>query len=301
MTMAIQTLPKIWSSSATGQKSRWGVRLAPIAFVILASWIALAGCAATLTDVAAVSRSGRYEVTLPGSGITLGGILFQPAVIDQPTPAIIVLHGWAESGVWGAPRVEGTARRLSEQGYVTLALSMRGWPPSGGRDDCGLEQPNDVAKAADWLASMPGVNPDQIGVLGFSQGGQVALLAGARSRRIKAIVAYYPVADIQRWKETTSHSGIRDFYIPQVCGSGVLNSPVNSAGKIEAPALLVHGDRDTRVPTEQSLIMEDALKKAGRRAQVQLIPGAQHGFSKAENERVWPVVVNFFRTNLGKP
>ena len=188
--------------------------------VMLLLAFALAGCTSVFTDVATVSRPGRYEVSLPGSGVTLGGILFRPASAAKPLGAIIVLHGWAEQGVPGAPRVEETARRLSEQGYVALALSLRGWPPSTGEDDCGAKQPDDVAKAADWLATLPGVNADNIGVLGFSLGGQVALLAGARSNRIKAIVAYFPITDIQRWRDTTSNAGIRDYYIPQVCGTG---------------------------------------------------------------------------------
>src|SRR5919109_1353966 len=101
----------------------------PKALVVLLLALA-ATCApiVTFTDVASVSGPGRYEVSSPGSGVTLGGIPFRPAIISKQLPAIIVLHGWARPGVPGAPRVEGTARRLSEKGYVALALSMRGWP-----------------------------------------------------------------------------------------------------------------------------------------------------------------------------
>lgn len=286
----------------TYRRFRQQFRVSPTPAALTATWLALAvaGCATTVTDVASLSRPGRYEVVLPGAGVTLGGILFRPATTEGPAPGVIVLHGWAESGVPGAPRVEGTARQLSEQGYVALALSMRGWPPSGGRDDCGLEQPDDIARAADWLASLPGVSPDRVGVLGFSQGGQVALLAAARSSRIKAVIAYYPVTDVQRWKETTSHSGIRDYYIPQVCGFGKWQSPVYAASKINAPVLLIHGDRDTRVPTEQSVRMQEALRKANRNVELQLIPGAEHGFTYSQREQAWPSVIKFFRTYLGE-
>jgi len=181
----------------------------PKILVIILLWLAAAGCTPALTDVTIVSGPGRYEVSFAGSGVTLGGILFRPASRSKPLPAIIVLHGWARPGVPGARRVESTARRLSEQGYVALALSMRGWPPSSGWDDCGTAQPDDVAKAADWLATLPGVDGDSIGVLGFSLGGQVALLSGARSGRIKAIIAYFPITDVKRWGNTTSNTGIR--------------------------------------------------------------------------------------------
>jgi dipeptidyl aminopeptidase/acylaminoacyl peptidase len=261
---------------------------------------AIAGCAMARTDIATLNGPGRHEVTLPGAGIMLGGILFRPPITGGAVPAVIVLHGWGEAGRPGAPRVEATARRLSEDGYVALALSLRGWPSSGGRDDCGLEQPDDVAKAADWLTLLSGVDPNRIGVLGFSQGGQVALLAGTRTQRIKAVVAYYPVTDIERWRQTTSHSGIRDFYIPQVCGSGRFNSPVHDTDKMSAAVLLIHGDSDTRVPTEQSLKMRDALQKTGRRVDLLLISGAGHGFSSSESEQAWPSVMKFLRAHLGE-
>jgi dipeptidyl aminopeptidase/acylaminoacyl peptidase len=226
--------------------------------------------------------------------------LTQDTSISKPLPAIIVLHGWARPGVPGAPRVEGWARRLSEQGYTALALSMRGWPPSGGSDDCGEQQPDDVAQAADWLARLPGVNADSIGVLGFSLGGQVALLAGARSSRIKAIVAYFPITDIERWRDTTSNTGIRDFYVPQVCAAGRSNSPVNSADKVRAPILLIHGDRDTWVPTEQSLRMREALQKANRYVELLVIGGGDHGFTGEQSEQAWSAAMKFFDLHLDR-
>jgi dipeptidyl aminopeptidase/acylaminoacyl peptidase len=259
---------------------------------------AVVGCTSPVTDVASVSSPGRYEVSLPGSGVTLGGILFRPASTAKLLPAIIVLHGWARPGVSGAAQVEGTARRLSEQGYVTLALSMRGWPPSSGWDDCGTRQPDDVAKAADWLATLPGVNAGSIGVLGFSLGGQVALLSGTRSDRIKAIVAYFPITDVQRWGDTTSNSAIRYFYVPLVCGTGDQNSPVHIAERIHAPVLLIHGDRDTEVPTEQSLGMRDALQKANRQVELLIIAGGDHGFKGEQDEQAWSSATRFFNMHL---
>lgn len=271
----------------------------PKTVVMLLFAFAAAGCTQVVTDVATVSDPGRYEVSLPGSGVTLGGILFRPASTAKLLPAIIVLHGWARPGVPGAARVESTARRLSEQGYVALALSMRGWPPSSGWDDCGTRQPDDVAKAADWLAALPGVNADSIGVLGFSLGGRVALLSGTRSDRIKAIVAYFPITDVQRWGDTTSNTGIRYFYVPLVCGTGDRNSPVHIAEQIHAPVLLIHGDRDTEVPTEQSLRMREALQNTGRDVELLIIGGGDHSFTGEQNEQAWSVVTEFFRINLG--
>jgi dienelactone hydrolase len=278
----------------------WRSAIAPVACVAMLFSLAAVGCTPALTDVATVSVPRRYEVSLPGSGVTLGGILFRPDGTSTSLPAIIVLHGWAQPGVAGASRVEDTARRLAQQGYVALALSMRGWPPSGGWDDCGTLQPDDIAKAADWLATIPGVNADSIGVLGFSLGGQVALLTGARSGRIKAIVAYFPITDIHRWGDTTSNMAIRYFYVPLVCGTGDQNSPVHVAEQIHAPVLLIHGNRDTEVPTEQSLQMQEALRKANRHVELLVIGGGDHGFKGEQSKQAWSAATKFFSMYLGE-
>jgi len=260
----------------------------------------LAGCATPMTDPASLAQPGRYDVTLPGAEVALGGVLFRPAGSGESVPAVIVLHGWAESGVNGALRVASMARDLADLGYVGLALSMRGWPPSGGFDDCGLRQPDDIARAAEWLASLRGVDAGRIGVVGLSQGGQVALLAAARSPRIKAVVAYFAVSDTERWRETTAVAGIRDDYVPRTCRPGAPRSPINFAGKIAAPVLLVHGDADTRVPTEQSLKMAEALRRSGRTVELKLIAGAGHGFQRDERAQAFASTRDFLAKNLSR-
>jgi dipeptidyl aminopeptidase/acylaminoacyl peptidase len=244
------------------------------------------------------STPGRHDVTMPGSGITQGGILYRPDTTEA-RPAVIVLHGWQAAGTNGAAVVEARARRYADDGYVALALSLRGWPPSGGSDDCALRQPDDVAQAAEWLRGLPGVQTDRVGVVGFSQGGQVALLAAARDRRLRAVVAFFPVTDVASWKITTANADIPG-YVTAVCEPGGVapRSPVTRAGDIGAPVLLVHGDADTRVPTAQSQMMRAALEGAGRSVQLFLVPGAQHGFTAAEDAVARPVVDAFLAAHL---
>jgi dipeptidyl aminopeptidase/acylaminoacyl peptidase len=241
---------------------------------------------------------GRTDVTFAGAGVTIGGILFRPDT-SEPRPAVIVIHGWQPPGTNGAELVAARARRYADEGYVALSLAMRGWPPSGGADDCGLRQPDDVASAAAWLRQQAGVIGERLGLVGFSQGGQVALLAGLRDAGLRAIVAYYPVTDVGRWKVTTANADIPS-YITAVCEPGGVSarSPVTRAADLSVPVLLVHGDADTRVPTEQSRLMADALHRAGRSPELLLIPGAQHGFTSDEEAVARPAVDRFLATWL---
>ncbi|HLJ61110.1 MAG TPA: prolyl oligopeptidase family serine peptidase [bacterium] len=248
-----------------------------------------------------VPRLAGALVTVPGAGVVLSGWLFPPAAPGRAaSAAVIVLHGWRPPGVWAALDVAGVARELATEGYAALALSLRGWPGSGGEDDGGLRQPDDIAAALDWLASRPGVDPARLGLLGFSQGGQVALLTAARSASVKAVVAYYPVTDIDAWRETTSFPAIRDVYVPRVCtpGGTRVRSPVDRAASITAAVMLIHGDRDTRVPTAQSVAMADALAAARRRVELVLVPEADHGFARREHPGVWRRALAFFEEHL---
>jgi len=239
-------------------------------------------------------------VTVPGAGVMLSGWLFPPSTPGRAAAAVIVLHGWRPRGAWGALDVADVARELAAEGYAALALSLRGWPGSGGEDDGGLRQPDDISTALEWLASQPGVDPARLGLLGFSQGGQVALLTAARTASVRAVVAYYPVTDIDAWRETTSFPAIRDVYVPRVCtpGGTRTRSPIDRPAFITAAVMLVHGDRDTRVPTAQSVAMADALAAADRRVELVLVPEAEHGFGRREHPDVWRRALAFFAEHL---
>jgi dipeptidyl aminopeptidase/acylaminoacyl peptidase len=243
------------------------------------------------------------RVTIPAEGIDIKGILYRPAKAGLELPAIIILHGWSEYDTKPVELTALAAWNFSREGYVTLALSMRGWPPTGGKDDCGGKQPRDVMAALEWLAQQPEVNPQQLGLLGFSQGGQVALLCAALTDRLNAVVAFFPVTELERWAETTDIDGIRNWYIPSVCSKddGMKSkSPLYVADKINAPTLLVHGDQDTRVPTEQSVMMAKAMRKSGKNVRLHLVKGGTHGFEKAESKfkASWELVKEFFEANL---
>lgn len=294
-----------FEGASTAQRHRqiggWGART----FITLAMAAATAGCGGSSTPstpspvaTPLPSTPGRHEVTVQGSGVSLGGYLFLPES-PGPSAAVVVLHGWQPAGTNGAAVVEARARRYAEEGYVALALSLRGWPPSGGADDCALRQPDDVVAAVAWLRTLPAVLADRIALIGFSQGGQVALLTAARDPRLRAVVAYYPVTDVALWKSTTSNTDIPG-YITTVCepgGTGA-RSPVTRAGAITTPVLLVHGDADTRVPTTQSQAMYAALRSAGGSSDLFLVPGGQHGFTATEEALARPVVDAFLASRV---
>ena len=187
-----------------------------------------------------------------------------------------------------------TARVLAEQGYVALALTMRGFRGSEGEDDCGARQADDTVEAANWLGRQPGVDASRLGVIGFGQGGQVALLAAARTTLLRAVVAYFPVTDTRSLKETTAYEPMRTYVATTCDPRGVdVVSPLAHVASISSAVLLIHGGADDRVPWSQSEHMYDALQAAGKQSELHLVPNARHEFTPAEFEKSWPAVVRF--------
>jgi dipeptidyl aminopeptidase/acylaminoacyl peptidase len=67
-------------------------------------------------------------------------------------------------------------------------------------------------------------------------------------------------------------------------------SPVNGAGRVRAPVLLIHGDDDRRVNLDQSLAMADALRKAGKPVQLVSDVVSIHGYPDQESR------IGYFQT-----
>ena len=125
------------------------------------------------------------------------------------------------------------------------------------------------------------------------------MLAATQTSDLKVVVAYKPVTDIPRWKQTTTEPSIPD-YITNVCDNDQtgLRSPVARVGQLHVPILLVHGDQDTRVPTEQSVHFAQLLRDAGQIVELRLLPGATHSFGGAGLKQAWAWTMEFLNHHL---
>ncbi len=236
-------------------------------------------------------RGDAELVRLPGVDpeVRLGGYLFRP---ERPSAAaVLVLHGYGGDATLTA----GLGARLAARGLTTLCLSQRGWLGSTGAEDQGLRQPDDALLAADWLRKEAGAA--HVGLLGFSQGAQVALLAAARShpRPPEAVVAFFPCTDLHTWPQAVEGKAVasylEDFVRPEDLDRC---SPARVAHRITAPTLLVHGDADRLSPLSQS----EAMVAANPALRLHVVPGADHGLG-TWFDAAWETAMAFLEAHLG--
>ncbi len=135
--------------------------------------------AALASALAVPALAEETQVTLPGG---VDATLNLPEGAEGDAPAVLMLHGFGSSKDEVGAMYAREAAALAERGIASLRLSFRGFGKSDG--DTGAStidgQVEDALAAAEFLQSLEGVDPERLGLLGFSLGGGVAVLAAAR-------------------------------------------------------------------------------------------------------------------------
>jgi dienelactone hydrolase len=166
----------------------WRLAWIPIAFLILQFILipvagAMYGTHPPRTPLSAQMPAGAERVSFETTdGVELVG-WYTPSANGA---AIVVLPG--SGGDKGSTVSHGAV--LASHGYGVLALDSRGAGDSGGLGHAwGWHGVDDIAGAVAWLRARPEVEPERIGALGLSMGGEEALTAAAADVGLSAVVA----------------------------------------------------------------------------------------------------------------
>src|SRR5579875_1622023 len=141
---------------------------------ILAGCATSAGVSSSVGSSAVVFSSARLS-SLAESQPVINGVLTKPDG-PGPFPAVVLLHGCSGPGT----NLAFWAHWLRERGYAALAIDS--FAPRGVHEICtdfsrvtANERLGDAFGGLDYLASQPFVDPNRIAVMGFSNGGVIAL------------------------------------------------------------------------------------------------------------------------------
>jgi dipeptidyl-peptidase-4 len=231
------------------------------------------------------------EVELPADdGMRLEGRLVKPADFDpsRKYPVIVYVYGGPHSQVvrdsWGATSLFD--HYLASRGFLVWSVDNRGSWGRGHAWEAAIFRSTGKRELADQLAgvrylkSLPYVDPERIGIWGWSYGGYMTLFALTNAPEVwKCGVAGAPVT---HWKFYDTIYTERYMRTPQENPEGYEESaPLSRAKELRAPLLLLHGTNDDNVHMQNTVAFIDPLIKAGKRYELQLLPRQKHGIRGA--------------------
>jgi dipeptidyl-peptidase 4 len=205
----------------------------------------------------------------------------------------------------GARAAQGYFRQvLAQHGFVVFVLDNRG---SGFRGEAfesalamqfGKAEIADQLRGIEFLKTQPFVDPQRIGIMGWSYGGFMTLKALTTTDAFKAGVAGAPVTD---WRVYDTHYTERYLGLPSVNASGYEASAViPNAGALQSKLLLVHGMADDNVLFTHSTMMMQALQAKAKPFDVMTYPGSKHGLVRMpqQGRHFYEMVLRFFDREL---
>ncbi len=240
------------------------------------------------------------------------GWLIYPKNFD-PTkkyPMVVSVHGGPASSMkptW--PRPGFNATLLSQQGYFVLLPNPRGSYGQGEKftaanvKDFGGGDLRDILAGVDEALRTAPIDPNRVGITGWSYGGYMTMWAVTQTNRFHAAVAG---AGIANWKSYYGENSIDQWMLPYF-GASVYDdakvyaksSPIDYIKNVKTPTLVVVGDRDGECPAPQSYEFWHALRDLGVKTEMVVYPNEGHRFRKASDQKdVLLRMIGWFNENL---
>jgi dipeptidyl-peptidase 4 len=242
--------------------------------------------------------------------------ILRPAnmIAGQRYPAIIDTYGGPhfqyvrKDWMGGARAVQGLFRQvLAQNGFVVLTLDNRG---SGFRGNAfetaiahrtGKVEIEDQLRGVEFLKSQPYVAARRIGIMGWSYGGYMSLMALTTTKAFRAGVAGAPVTD---WRLYDTHYTERYLGTPQANNAGYEGSAViPRVDSLHGSLLLVHGMADDNVLFTHSTLLMQKLQSLAKPFDVMTYPGGKHGLIRMpqQGRHYYEMVLRFFERELAEP
>lgn len=203
---------------------------------------------------------GRLErvatTTADGSRVPAYLALPDHASGDQPVPLLLWIHGGPLNS-WNAWTWRWNPWLMVAKGYAVLlpdpALStgygqdfiQRGWGEWGKRPF------EDLMAITDAVVARPDIDETRTAAMGGSFGGYMANWVAGKTDRFKAIVTHASLWALDQFGPTTDAA---QYWLKEMTAEMAMeNSPHLNVGNIKTPMLVIHGDKDYRVPIGEGL------------------------------------------------
>lgn len=212
-------------------------------------------------------------------------------------PLIALPHGGPAAN--DSPGFDWWAQALASRGYAVLQPQFRGSTGFGdehrdaGYGQWGRKMQTDVSDGVRHLASLGTIDPKRVCIVGGSYGGYAAMAGVSVEQGVyRCASAIAGVSDLRKMlsREASDTGGSQNVvvrYWQRFMGAKYNSdtsvdafSPARLANKVTVPLQLIHGKDDVVVPMEQSNFMANAMKDAGKRVDMVVLPSEDHWLSR---------------------
>ncbi len=226
-------------------------------------------------------------------GTTIEGVLITPpGSVSQPSPLLIVVHGGPTWAAFATPTDDRyyPYEQFVQRGFIILDVNYRGSSGYGSAfrklnfRNLGVGDYQDVISGVDMLVQQGLADKDRVGVMGWSQGGYISAMCSTYSDRFKAISAgagisswytYYANTDIPHF--TRHYLDNTPWNDPDIYAK---TSPITYLRQACTPTLILHGDRDLRVPYANARELYRGLVDMGVPVELVTFKGMGHNPTK---------------------
>ena len=192
---------------------------------------------------------------------------------------------------------------MASKGYIVVAPNRRGLPGFGQAwneqisGDWGGQAMRDYLSAIDTMAKEPYVDATKLGAVGASFGGySVYWLAGNHNKRFKTFISHCGVYNLEAMYGQTEEIFFTDFEMkgspysqPQPVSYQKF-SPHHFARNWDTPILVIHNEKDFRVPLAQGMEAFTAAQLQGIESSFLYFPDENHHVLKPQNSVLWQKV-----------
>ncbi len=246
------------------------------------------GCALLQPSGAKVCR---YDYQVDGRAVE--ALLFRPAG-DGPFPGVLMIPGYQRTAKDQIP----LGARLAAEGFAGVSVSQPGFGGSQGPADyVGPKTLKVLTSGYRKLQHARFVDPNRLGIYGYSRGGMAASLLAVELDDVKAAVLGAGIYDFKKAYDDVTLPGIRENMKTEtgMTKDAILQrSSVLRMERLKCPVLILHGEKDKNVPVNQALLLRDRLTALHKQFEIRLFPDREHSIGPD----VIPITVDFFRRKL---
>ena len=193
---------------------------------------------------------------------------------------------------------------LAQQGYIVACVDNLGTGARGRAfkhatyGQMGKLEVQDQIAGARYLGRLPFVDPERIGIWGWSYGGYMSSLGLFIGNDVfKSAIAVAPVTN---WRFYDTIYTERFLSTPQMNPAGYdAYSPLTHVDKLQGDYLLIHGTGDDNVHFQNSVMLQDALIAAGKQFDSFFYPNRNHGIYGGNTRlHLFSMMTDFLEENL---